>query len=207
MHLVFDKPNTQPFNPKQFKHAKRYLKGKSSHHEHTTFTPLSNLPQSWREHLECRKCKRSIIEAIGLAYLQRGCSLLKKEQKLILAGCFTGETDVWEISEALTPQLATDYKTNAEEADCRIWRHAIKSRATYILIYSPDTDVYNIGLGILSVEHKQYIVQLNVPHSQQKRYVHLNNLLQAFMNDPDLVSLPQNSLGAIMQALFYINWL
>ena len=62
-------------------------------------------------------------------------------------------------------------------------------------------DVYNIGLAMLQLSQKEYIVQLNVPHSMQKRYVHLNNLLCAFQNDPDLVSLPQTHVGTIMQAV------
>lgn len=116
------------------------------------------------------------------------------DQRLIISGCYTGDNgnDAWIIrSNTLTPELATEYHTNAEEADCRIWRHATQSQATSILIYSPDTDVYNIGLGLLSLSDKEYIIQLNVPHSAQKRYIHLNNLLTALKNDPDIASLPR----------------
>ena len=68
-------------------------------------------------------------------------------------------------------------------------------------MYSPDTDVYNIGLGIANQSNKQYIVQLNVPNSDQNRYLYLNMLKLAFENDPDLASLPRGNLGTIMQSL------
>jgi len=74
--------------------------------------------------------------------------------------------------------------------------------ASTVLIYSPDTDIYNIGLHLVNQPAKNYIIQLNVPHSIQKRYLNLNHLKLAFVHDPDLSSLPTESLGAIMQTLF-----
>lgn len=78
------------------------------------------------------------------------------------------------------------YHSNAYEADQSLWRHATMCEATTILLYSPDTDVYNIGLTMLSLFFKQYILQLNIPRSLEKKYLNLNNLLLAFRNDPDL---------------------
>ena len=72
-----------------------------------------------------------------------------------------------------------------------------------ILIYSPDTDIYNIGLTIVQqCSPKECIVQLNLPHSQQLKYLHLNNLVQALEDDPNLASLPRDSLVSIIQMLF-----
>ena len=156
VHLIFDKPGRQAFNPKQFEHAKRYSpKGKScNQHEHISFTPQTSIPQSWREYLECRECKQSIVEAIGLSFLQKGRLLLTGcHQSLLIAGCFSGkgENNGWIISSSKAyAEPVPQYQSNAEEADNRIWRHAIQSLATNILIYSPDTDVYNIGLGLIS---------------------------------------------------------
>ena len=95
-----------------------------------------------------------------------------------------------------------EYHSNAEEADNRIWCHATQPWAINILIYSPDTDVYNIGIGLTSPTLKQYIIQLNVPHSAEKRYLHLNRMKIALANDPDLASLPRENLGVILQTLF-----
>ena len=70
------------------------------------------------------------------------------------------------------PQPLYEYQSNASEADTRIWRHASQAQASNILIYSPDTDVYNIGLGVVNYTSKQYIVQLNVPHAEEMKYLY-----------------------------------
>ena len=41
--------------------------------------------------LECPICKRKIVEAIGLYFLQNGHVLLQGQQHLVLAGYFTTE--------------------------------------------------------------------------------------------------------------------
>ena len=73
VHIVFDTPNTQAFNPKQFEHSKRHSTP-STQHEHASFSAMSDIPQAWREYLECRRCKRSLTEALGHAFLQKGYS-------------------------------------------------------------------------------------------------------------------------------------
>lgn len=83
------------------------------------------------------------------------------------------------------------YATNALEADNRIWRHATQTSATKILICSPDTDVYNIGLS--APGDKDYIVQLNIHHAIDKKYLILKHLQLAFQRDPDLHSFIKRS--------------
>ena len=102
----------------------------------------------------------------------------------------------------LVPELTTTYRSNAEEADNRIWRHACQSCANKILIHSPDTDTYNIGLGLLNRDTKQYVIQLNVFHATERKYLYLNNLQTALLNDPDLATLPSHNISEILQVLF-----
>ena len=151
------------------------------------------------------ECKRSIVEAIGLSLLQQGRSLLRSTQKLVISGCFSGENenDAWSLSlnEPIST-LTTLYHSNAEESDNRMWRHAYQVWASRILIYSPDTDTYNIGLGLVSNTTKQFVIQLNVLHASEKKYLSLNNLCTALLNDPDLASLPRNSIFETLQVLF-----
>lgn len=69
----------------------------------------------------------SLVEVLGLAYLQRANSKLKDGQTLILAGCFTGERGcftgeqqdyVWEITGSQSvPKLTDTFQSNAQEAD------------------------------------------------------------------------------------------
>lgn len=63
-------------------------------------------------------------------------------------------------------------ESNHKESDTRVWLHARKTTHADILIYSPDTDVYHVGLGISdevklanpgtqdSDRHKHVVVQL-----------------------------------------------
>ena len=150
VHLIFDEPGRQAFNPKVFEHSKRDQKSISKIHEHVTFTPDAATPSTWRDYIECRQCKRSLIKAIGLSYLKKGRLMLRQGQTLVIAGCFSGEgenNNVWIIHAHSIPESTSRYTSNAEEADMRIWCHATRSWANRILIYSPDIDVYNIGLG------------------------------------------------------------
>ena len=49
-----------------------------------------------------------------------------------------------------TPQCDSRLACNAEEADMRIWLHVIHSAGQKKLVLSPETDVYHIGLPIVS---------------------------------------------------------
>lgn len=108
-----------------------------------------------------------------------------------MAGCFLGNSQdhAWIITSNSLPACTQEYESNAQEADIRIWRHASQSIHQHILIYSPDTDVYNIGIR-LSDSSKQYLVQTNFPHNTPQ-YI---GLLDVFHHNPDLASLPQNEL-------------
>lgn len=88
----------------------------------------------------------------------------------------------------------------------RIWRHACQTKASRILIYSPDTDVYNIGLAMTSITtYGEFIIQLNLPHSHEQRFLSLNNLQTALLNDPDLASIPRERLPITCQMVFIVS--
>jgi len=104
--------------------------------------------------------------------------------------------------ELSTEQLDRYYST-AIEADNRIWKHATQSQADKVLIYSPDTDVYNIGLSYINhCTTTSYTVQLNTLPSGEEKYINLNNLSAALLKDPDLCNLQQKGLCQIFQSLF-----
>ena len=200
VHFLFDHPNRLPFNPKFWEHRKRYAKANTNHTHIAALTPQSKIPRPWREHLNCGQCKRSIIEALGYAYLRS--NYLQQDQRFIIAGCFTGDNQdhAWTMTSGAIPDTTTQFDSNAMESDMRIWRHALQSNHQRILIYSPDTDVYNIGLPLADIT-QQYIVQIN-PRDDAPRYVHLHRLLSAFRHDPDLASIPKNNVGSIMLQLY-----
>ena len=105
--------------------------------------------------MECRECKRSIVEALALAYCNNERKLLRQGQTLVLAGCLSGQQQdcAWILTKGnLYPKLTDMFLSNAQEVDMRVWRHALQTPGC------------------------QYIVQINLPH-HQVRYVNLNMLL------------------------------
>ena len=128
---------------------------------------------------------------------------MSQGHKVVLAGCFGGEASntAWLVQNNAIPQPLPEYSTNAEETDLRIWRHVFKTGATRILLYSPDTDVYNIGLGLLGDINKDIVIQINLPHLDNQ-FLNLNGLSESLNNDPDLVTIPTESCQDILQVLF-----
>ena len=89
VHLIFDTERRQQFNPKCFEHQRRSDKNNSSNdHHHVTFTTTTNVPQNWRSFIQCRECKRSIIQALGLSYLQTARFKLLHDQNLMFYSCY-----------------------------------------------------------------------------------------------------------------------
>jgi len=144
------------------------------------------------------------VEALGLAYLQKVGHLFHQGQSLVIGGCFSAEAEMsaWVVCGGETiPQPKPKYSSNSPEGDMRLWRHALQSNEQRVLIYSPDTDVYNIGLSLIHTHpDTDFILQLNVPYSEEK-YLSLNSLEKALRDDPDLATLPQNELHASMHCL------
>ena len=204
VHLIFDKQNRQLFDPKMFERKRRDDNASTKKsHTCTPFTPNTQIPSKWMEYISCRTCKRSIVEAIGLSYLRN--RLTQGQQVLMLAGCFSGEGEDVPvlISGDSLPQPTDNYSSNAE-ADICIWRHVQQVAATRILVYSPDSDVYNIGLGLFEEIRKDIIVQVN-PISQDNKYVQLAQLSEALKRDPDIASLNSECLNRVMQTLFIVT--
>ena len=203
VHMLFDTPGDKNrFNPKLFEQKRRDNKGCTTH-EHVAFTPSTRIATlSWSSYIACRKCKRSIIDAVGLSFMQSVRHLLRPGQTVYMSGCF-GNDCTLQLTGHELPSPALRYKTNSVEADMRIWRHVAQTHAARVLVYSPDTDIYNIGLSIFDrVSDKDIFVQLNVPHSQTQLYLHLNNLITALQRDPDLANIDPGKLAEIFQMLY-----
>ena len=121
-------------------------------------------------------------------------------QRLKLGGCFDPSNLAYVISKQnLVQQPEPDFSSDALEADIRLWRHVHNSPGKKILIYSPDTDVYNIGLGLTTT--KQILVQLNLPQYDD-HFVNLGRLQKDLQNDSDLIWLKEDKVISIVHSLF-----
>ena len=66
--------------------------------------------------------------------------------------------------------------SNADEADLHVWLHCMHSQGYCKLICSPDTDVYHIGLTVISrIPNTQVIVQLSKDYSEGARLLCLTH--------------------------------
>ena len=65
-------------------------------------------------------------------------------------------------------------------------------------ILSPDTDVYHIGLPLLSLTD-EVIVQLSRPSDKELNLLNLHKLVQ---RDPDLAHIPSNDVLTIIHSIF-----
>ncbi|VDH93405.1 Hypothetical predicted protein [Mytilus galloprovincialis] len=89
---------------------------------------------------------------------------------------------------------------NHEEADTRVWLHASVTTADQVIIYSPDTDVFFIGLPLVSDLNKTVYVQLrDSPYNNS--FLSMDKLVKCItLNDSLLQGL--DSVLICMQLLF-----
>ncbi len=66
-----------------------------------------------------------------------------------------------------------------------MWLHVKQTEQSNILIMSPDTDCYHIGMPLNHGSLKDVIVQLNKYTSKEIKFLNLLALLQAIGEDPD----------------------
>ena len=121
-----------------------------------------------------------------------------------MAGAFDSDiTDTaWFVHDQDSPQPDPTFTCVAEETDTRLWLHVRKTKHNKILIMSPDTDVYNIGLPLPSIQEKEVIVQVSTYSARELKFLHLSSLVTAFKNDPDLARIRHEILPQIFQTIY-----
>lgn len=172
-------------------------------HEHFQFSDEAAVPRKWRDYLNCRQCKQQLVLYLGKAFVTHVPDLLSGEQRLVVARCF-------EEGKALsiTPsgmQLCPLLTSNADESDTMVWLHVVHSAGTRKLVFSPDTDVYHIGLPLLNSYTFDVYVQLCPASSPELKLFHLNQLHLALAADPDLATVPPDLQASVLQTLFICN--
>ena len=206
MHVIFDNPGRLNNTPKYFEHKRRDPSVMiRTDHYCDSISSTTMIPKKWRENLlNCRKCKRSLVKYLTHFFLHYMHKHLIQNQTLYLAG---GHDDAisdscWYVSYNNKPKPDLKYSNNSEETDTRIWLHVLKSECTRILVISPDTDVYHIGLPLVTNSGKDIAVQVSAINSKEVRFVNLSALAYALVNDPDLAALKSSDLPQILQTLF-----
>lgn len=209
VHLLFDDPECQVQSLKHFERLHRDTANPSpDDHICSNFSPVVIPPSKWREAiLSCRKCKRNLVCFLSAFFTEKIKLKLKQQQKFITAGGLEGTYRNHALFVTFNQTDLILYM-NAEESDTRIWLHAINSYGTKKLILSPDTDVYHIGLPVISATDLNVFVQLSSFASIELLLLDIQALKLAFINDPDFASIPTSSIGDIIQTLYLcLKWL
>lgn len=125
----------------------------------------------------------------------------------IIRGTQKFVTNIGETAYSVAPRssrIPQPYlRTNADEGDLRVWLYCMHSIGSKKLIYSPDTDVYLIGMTQLSrIPDTDVIVQLSKPSDKESKFIHMNNLILALENDPDLFKILPSIRPQVLQSLY-----
>ena len=83
----------------------------------------------------------------------------------------------------------------------RLWLHVSNSAGTKKLLFSPDTDVYHIGLTVCNCAHDVYVI-ISPLSSLTTNNLHLNHLLIDLAGDPSLALIPVSIRPQVLQTLF-----
>ena len=75
------------------------------------------------------------------------------------------------------------------------------SAGVKVLIQSPDTDTYHVGLPFVTLE-MEVVVQLSHPGDRHLRLLHLHTLVDLLNRDPELTALNTEHRTWIMQCLY-----
>ena len=99
-------------------------------------------------------------------------------------------------------QERNDLPTNADEADLRVWLHCVKAAGVCKLVYSPDTDIYHIGLTIVGELQECDVVQLSKYTDDRARYLHINKMMTVQTNDSDISEVPLEERPQVIQSIY-----
>ena len=148
----------------------------------------TSVPAYWRLFLHCRTCKAKLTFYLAGEFLQLAPEYMRNSGQEF----FTNQKGVvYSVSQDNEVLQRPSYFTNMDEADMRIWLHCVHTSGQRVLIFSPDTDVYHIGLVVAQhIPNKAIIIQLSKSLVDSASFLHLHALLQVLQGDPNLCNIP-----------------
>ncbi|CAC5360348.1 unnamed protein product [Mytilus coruscus] len=124
------------------------------------------LPNNCRNFLNVRDQKRKLVNYRSYQFITLSLQRLQNHECVVVTA---GGFDDVNVDKALGSLGAGDgsivecyhLNSNHEEGDTRVWLHAIQSKSQRIIIYSPDTDKFIVGLPFIdSIGDKTIYLQL-----------------------------------------------
>lgn len=172
-------------SPKDLERSRRDVDAQVFEYDH--ISPDSILPSNWGTFLSVRKHKKLFANFISDQFSAlANLKFPKLECFFVTAGGFDNEFKGQ--ARCAFGNFSAEYIVAAgdhEEADTRMWLHAITSTAQTVCIHSPDTDVHYIGLPILkntNLHEKSVYVQLK-DSPDEKICIDMNQFVSDLRND------------------------
>ena len=123
-----------------------------------------------------------------------------RQSFLTAGGLDNDETDsAWSVTANAVGhqhQFCADH----EEGDTRVWFHARHFRK--VVIYSPDTDTFLIGLPLISRYGLSAVVRVEPPGAKDRLVVDVNKLLDSIKRVPDLAMIPEERRASAIAATY-----
>ena len=130
----------------------------------------------------------------------------RHSKKLVVAGfteCENKDKAFYSTCDS-TKLHEPSLNNNAEEADTRLWLHCVKSKGTKKLIYSTDTDTLFIGMVVANTVVHNVVIQHTLD-ATDKKFLHLNSLVEAINKDVDLNCIPAEERTRVLQSLYVLT--
>ncbi|SMN01637.1 hypothetical protein SPONN_2737 [uncultured Candidatus Thioglobus sp.] len=201
VHVFFDNPGGLPESPKEIEQGRRDAATLTEQHQClATIASSTAVPKNWRLFLGCRTCKAKLTSYLAEEFLQVAPGYMRNSDQEFFSN---QKGRVYSVNQHNELLQRPSYFTNMDEADMRIWLHCMHGSGQRVLIFSPDTDVYHIGLVVAQhIPHKSIVIQLSKSLVDSASFLDLNALLQALQGDPDLCNLPPPLRPQALQSLY-----
>ncbi len=201
VHILFDDPWCKNVGPKDIERQRRDSNLEPSTTELQEITVETKLPNiKWEQFIKNRHNKALLCEFLSNFIIQNGSDYLNDAQSIIVAGAFKGEKqNCAMIVNCNECSVIDKFKCNHEETDSRIWFHVNNIDSKTILIYSPDTDVYHIGLPLCT--DKDITIELCNTFKKEE-YLSLSAMRNALSNDLDMNKLTNHEKFKYIQTIF-----
>lgn len=197
LHLLFDNTTGQQDSPKLFEQERRDTT--MTDHQCVVFFDEAAVPTKWQQTINCRTCKGQLTSFLSTYIIQNIGPHLHDSQKYVTSGGMGTQVGK-EVTRSGVSEPSV-YKSDAPESDTRLWLHAKHSAGPKKFILSPDTDVYHIGMPLISADER-IMVQLNRPSDKETKILDLTLLVDVLKSDPDLCHIPDDDIPLTIQALF-----
>ena len=169
----------------------------------------TSLPGNWRSFLSNRRQKRLLVNFLSSHFLKLAAS-----QQLSCKACYlfitSGGFDDIRKDQAICAFRGAEVEYvlasgNHEEGDSRVWLHANATTCTQVLLYSPDSDTFFIGLPLVKFMYGKELVLLQKDTAYEKVFIHLNTFVYLLKSDPLLKYVDQHHLEESLQMLFIVS--